>query len=162
MAREVISTSILMIATVVAVTAAIMVILPAVKDLAHSYTSVSGKLNDRVETDIEIIFVKVSKSETKLNVYFWVKNTGSRKLDIDLIRMSDIFFTSSSSYVHFTAQHPSVKLSIENGDGDSYWEYGETLKVSVENIDISLMPSDEYLLTFVLYNGVKASSYFSW
>lgn len=162
MAREVISTSILMIATVVAVTAAIIVILPAVKDLAHSYTSVSGNLNEKVETDIEIIFVKVTSNATKVNVYFWVKNTGSTRLDADLIRMSDIFFTSSTTYLHFTGSDTGVTFTIENGDGDEYWERGETLKVAVENIDANQMPQDEYLLTFVLYNGVRANDYFSW
>lgn len=162
MAREVISTSILMIATVIAVTAAIMVILPAVKDLAHSYTSVSGNLNEKVETDMDIIFVKVVDNTTTLSVYFWIKNTGSTKLNLDLLRMSDIFFTSSTNYLHFTGSSPSVSFSIENGDGDEYWERGETLKVSVVDINPTNMPEDEYLLTFVLYNGVKASDYFSW
>ncbi|MBO8180626.1 MAG: hypothetical protein H0Z19_09165 [Archaeoglobus sp.] len=162
MAREVISTSILMIATVVAVTAAIMVILPAVKDLAHSYTSVSGNLNEKVETDMEIIFIKVTGDTSKVNVYFWVKNTGSTRLDTDLISMSDIFFTSPTTYLHFTASDSSVSFSIENGDGDEYWEKGETLRIAVENIDATQMPKDEYLLTFVLYNGVRADDYFSW
>ncbi|WP_202320711.1 flagellin [Archaeoglobus neptunius] len=162
MAREVISTSILMIATVIAVTAAVMVILPAVKDLAHSYTSVSGNLNERVETDMDIIFVKVTNTSTTVNVYFWVKNTGNTKLDTDLIRMSDIFLTSNSAYLHFTPSDPGVSFAIENGDGDNYWEKGETLRFSIENINASQMPQDEYLLTFVLYNGVKATDYFSW
>ncbi|WP_290597247.1 MULTISPECIES: flagellin [unclassified Archaeoglobus] len=162
MAREVISTSILMIATVVAVTAAIMVILPAVKDLAHSYTSVSGNLNERVETDMEIIFIKVTNTSTTVNVYFWVKNTGSTRLDTDLIRLSDIFFTSNSAYLHYTGSDSDVSFTIENGDGDNYWEKGETLKFAVENINVAQMPQDEYLLTFVLYNGVRANDYFSW
>ncbi len=162
MAREVISTSILMIATVVAVTAAIMVILPTVKDLAHSYSSVSGNLNDRVETDMDIIFVKVTNTSTTVNVYFWVKNTGSKRLDMDALKLSDIFITSSSTYLHFTPSDNDVSLTIENGDGDNYWEKGETLRVAIQNIDATQMPEDEYLLTFVLYNGVKASDYFSW
>uniref|UniRef100_A0A7C3MDI8 Flagellin n=1 Tax=Archaeoglobus fulgidus TaxID=2234 RepID=A0A7C3MDI8_ARCFL len=162
MAREVISTSILMIATVVAVTAAIMVILPTVKDLAHSYSSVSGNLNERVNTNIDIIFVKVSSDQSRVNVYFWVKNTGNTRLHADLIRMSDIFLTSSSAYLHFTASNTNVSFAIENGDGDNYWEKGETLRISIENIEAEQMPQDEYMLTFVLYNGVKATDYFSW
>ena len=162
MAREVISTSILMIATVVAVTAAIMVILPTVKDLAHSYSSVSGNLNDRIETDMDIIFVKVVNTSTTVSVYFWVKNTGSKRIDMDLLNLSDIFFTSGSVYLHFTTSDSNVDMVIENGDGDRYWEKGETLRVTVQDIDATQMPEDEYLLTFVLYNGVKSSDYFSW
>jgi len=76
--------------------------------------------------------------------------------------MSDIFFTSSTTYLHFTGSDTGVTFTIENGDGDEYWERGETLKVAVENIDANQMPQDEYLLTFVLYNGVRANDYFSW
>ncbi len=158
MAREVISTSILLIATVVAVSAAIMVILPAIKDLSHAYTSVAENLNERVETDIEIIFVKAVDNGTAVDVHFWVKNTG-RTIHLDLVANSDIFITSQSSFLHLTLRDDSVSYALENGDGDDYWEKGETLRVSARNLQLN---SGEYELTFVLYNGVKACDWFSW
>ncbi len=163
MAREVISTSILIIATVVAVSAAIMVILPTVRDLSHSYVSVAGNLNEKVETDMEIIFIKVVPGTTTVDVYFWVKNTGNTKLDTDLINMSDIFITSDSSFLHFTANDARVNFTVQNGDGDEYWEKGETLNVVISGLSQDTeLPPNEYVLTFVLYNGVKTSDSFSW
>ncbi len=159
MSREVISTSILLIATVIAVSAAVMVIIPTIRDLSHTYTSVAGNLNEKVETDMEIIFVKAVQNGENVDVYFWVKNTGETKIDLDLIARSDIFITSTSVFLHFTASDASVSYTIENGDSDSYWEKSETLRFNVTNLSLS---SDEYTLTLVLYNGVKASECFSW
>jgi flagellar protein FlaG len=169
MAREVISTSILIIATVVAVSAAIMVIIPSIRDLSGSYASLAGNLNDKVETDIEIIFIKATPdaTNTTVSVSFWVKNTGSNDIPDALIQRSDIFIYSSDRYLHFTPTDTQVSYIIENGDGDTDWEKSETLKISIENLstDPNLsdsLPSGEYTLTFVLYNGVEASDVFSW
>ena len=151
MVREVIATSILVIATVIAVSSISMAILPTVRDLANSYISVSENLNERVKTDVDIIFIKAN--DTTLTV--WLKNTGNTVISKDLIAMSDIFVVSKNSSYHFALS--SATYEITNGDGDEYWEKGETLMVQ---IDVSL-PSNEYLLTFVLYNGVKVNEVFS-
>ena len=151
MVREVIATSILVIATVIAVSSISMAILPTVRDLANSYISVSENLNERVKTDVDIIFIKAN--DTTLTV--WLKNTGDTVISKDLIAMSDIFVVSKNSSYHFALSSATYKIT--NGDGDEYWEKGETLMVQ---IDVSL-PSNEYLLTFVLYNGVKVNEVFS-
>ncbi|MET1123755.1 MAG: hypothetical protein ABWW66_00645 [Archaeoglobaceae archaeon] len=158
MSREVITTSILLIASVVAVTAAIMVILPAIKDLSHTYTSVATRLNEKVETDFEIIFVKAVQNSSGVDVSFWVKNVG-KPINIDLLNNSDVFIVSSSQFFHFTLTDPNVSYSIENGDGDSYWETGETLNVTATSLQLQ---SGVYELTLVLYNGAKESDWFSW
>ncbi len=151
MVREVIATYILVIATVIAVSSVSMAILPTVRDLANSYISVSENLNERVKTDVDIIFIKAN--DTTLTV--WLKNTGDTVISKDLIAMSDIFVVSNDSSYHFALS--SATYEITNGDGDEYWEKGETLMVQ---IDVSL-PSNEYLLTFVLYNGIKVNEVFS-
>jgi len=151
MVREVIATSILVIATVIAVSSISIAILPTVRDLANSYISVSENLNERVKTDVDIIFIKAN--DTTLTV--WLKNTGNTVISKDLIAMSDIFVVSKNSSYHFALS--SATYEITNGDGDEYWEKGETLMVQ---IDVSL-PSNEYLLTFVLYNGIKVNEVFS-
>ncbi len=153
MAKEVVTTSILMIAAVVAVTVAITVMMPAVRDLAHTYTSVSGKLNDRIETDAEIIFVRTSEFDGKTIVDLWIKNLG-KSLNLDLIRRGDIFIYSENSYWHIT----NFAVSIENGDGDIYWERGETLRISFE---VNETLSGDFTVTYVFYNGVKISDVFS-
>ena len=151
MVREVIATYILVIATVIAVSSVSLAIIPTVRDLANSYISISENLNERVKTDIDIIFIKAN--DTTLTV--WLKNTGDTVISKDLIAMSDIFVVSKNSSYHFSLSSATYKIT--NGDGDEYWEKGETLMVQ---IDVSL-PSNEYLLTFVLYNGVKVNEVFS-
>ncbi|MDI9610105.1 MAG: hypothetical protein QFX36_02130 [Archaeoglobales archaeon] len=153
MAKEVVTTSILMIAAVVAVSVAITVMMPAVRDLAHSYTSVSGKLSDKVQTDAEIIFIRASEIGGRTQVDFWLKNLG-KSINADLLYKGDIFIYSDNYYGHFT----NFDVSIENGDGDNYWERGETAKISLL-IDGTL--SGDYTLTYVFYNGVKISDIFS-
>ncbi|MDK2796180.1 MAG: hypothetical protein PWQ22_289 [Archaeoglobaceae archaeon] len=153
MAKEVVTTSILMIAAVVAATVAITVMTPAVRDLAHSYTSVSGKLSDKIQTDAEIIFVRTSDSGSGTEIDFWIKNLG-KSMNKDLLERGDLFIYSDTYYKHIT----SFNVSIENGDGDNQWERGETAKISF-NVEDTL--SGDYTITYVFYNGVKISDVFS-
>jgi flagellar protein FlaG len=153
MAREVVTTSILMIAAVVAATMAITVMMPAVQDLAHSYTSVSGKLSDRIQTDAEIIFVRTSEVNSSIAVDVWIKNLG-KSMNVDLLRKGDIFISSDNYYSHIT----NFSVSIENGDGNNYWDYGETAKLTFQLEDTL---SGDYTITYVFYNGVKISDVFS-
>jgi len=151
MAREAIETSILVIATVVAVSSVSMALIPTVRDLANSYVSVSDNLNSKVKTSLEIILINSTDSQVTL----WMKNTGDTPISKDLISMSDLFLTSKNSTRHYSLKDATV--SIVNGDGDDYWDKGETLMISVN----ASLPSDEYTAVFVLYNGVKASDVFS-
>ncbi len=153
MAKEVVTTSILMIAAVVAVTIAITVMMPAVRDLAHSYTSVSGKLSDRIQTDAEIIFVRTSEVDSSTRIDVWIKNLG-KSINVGLLEKGDIFITSDNYYRHIT----NFSVSIENGDSDSYWERGETAKISFI-VDDTL--TGDYTITYVFHNGVKISDVFS-
>ncbi|MBE8539194.1 hypothetical protein [Geoglobus acetivorans] len=151
--REVIETYILVIATVVAVSSVSLAMLPTVNDLAHSYVSLSNNLNDKVKTDFEIIFS--SANDTQVTI--WAKNTGDVPLSLDVINMSDIFITSNTDNYHYSVSSQDVQTSIVNGDGDSYWDKGETLMVTIN----ATLPQNEYSVVMILYNGVKASDVFS-
>ncbi len=153
MSKEVIVTALLVIATVVAVSIFIASMLPAIYDLSDTYASITNKLSNRIGTDIRVIFIKVNSS----NVTFWAKNIGYNRISASMLNLSDVFIVSSNQSYHMTFSDSRISYNIENGDGDDYWEYGETLKVS---INVSL-DSGEYILTFVLYNGVKTSEIFS-
>lgn len=162
MAKEVIATSILMIATVVAVSVFITFALPTISSLGHTYSSVAESLNEKVSTDVEIIFIRVTNNSGVLTLDFWVKNLGSKNFDSATIEMSDIFITSSNRYLHYSLSDSLASYTVQNGDGDSFWEKGETLRVTLSGISAEEMPSDKYLLTLVLYNGFRTSDYFSW
>jgi flagellar protein FlaG len=160
-AREVITTSLLVIASVVAVTAVLLSIFPTIREVSSSFTSLSKNLNDKVETDFEIIFIKAQSQTGTITLNFWMKNTGETKISQSLIENTDVFIVSSNTYLHYTLSDTNVSYTIENGDSDSYWEKTETMSVSIQNISDTEMPSGEYELTVVLYNGVKASDLFS-
>ncbi len=153
MTREVITNALLVIATVVAVSIFTTAMIPSVRDMSNTYYSLTSKLGERVGTDIKIIFVEVDDT----HLTFWVKNIGSSRIAVPLLNLSDVFIVSNTTSYHFTLSSSSVSYTIENGDGDNYWEDGETLKV---DISVSL-ESGDYTLTFVLYNGVEDSEIFS-
>ncbi|ADB58437.1 hypothetical protein [Archaeoglobus profundus] len=153
MTREVITNALLVIATVVAVSIFTTAMIPSIRDMSNTYYSMTSKLGERVGTDIRIIFIE----STDTSLTFWVKNIGTSRIAVPLLNLSDVFIVSNSTSYHFTLSDSSVSYSIENGDGDNYWEEGETLRV---NIDVSL-PSGSYILNFVLYNGVGDSEVFS-
>ncbi len=161
MSKEIISTAILVIAAVVAASAAVMVMMPTVRDLSVSYSSMASSLNKKVETDAKIVFVKAVSNVDNVTVNFWVKNTGSQELPKAELNNSDIFIYSDNEYLHFTVDDSKVSYEITNGNGDDDWEEGETINFCIEDINSTDLPSDEYTLSFVLYNGVKSQDVFS-
>jgi len=151
MSKEVIVSALLVITSVVAVSIFATTMIPTISKMANTYSSLTTNLNEKISTDIEIIFVKANKS----SVTFWVKNVGLHKIPISLLNLSDVFIISNNTMLHYTLS--DLNYVIENGDNDEYWEYGETLKV---NVNIALN-SGNYLLIFVLYNGIKDIETFS-
>ncbi|HIP58130.1 MAG TPA: hypothetical protein EYH00_02345 [Archaeoglobus profundus] len=151
MSKEVIVSALLVITSVVAVSIFATTMIPTISKMANTYSSLTTNLNEKISTDIEIIFVKANNS----SVTFWVKNVGLHKIPISLLNLSDVFIISNNTMLHYTLS--DLNYVIENGDNDEYWEYGETLKV---NVNIALN-SGNYLLIFVLYNGIKDIETFS-
>jgi flagellar protein FlaG len=157
MAREVITTSLLVIASVVAVAALINAVFPSIHKMTNSFNSLANSMEEKIETDMDIIFITTNGNF----VYFWVKNTGSSKVSLSYFNNSDVFIYSSSNYwraVFEGTSNPRWNYTVENGDGDGYWDSGETIKVTVE---FDSLPSGEYKVTLVLYNGLSVSDIFS-
>ncbi|ABE51344.1 hypothetical protein [Methanococcoides burtonii] len=156
MSSEVLTTSILTIASIVAVIALINTVVPSINELSRSYSAISHEMGTEVKTDIDIIFISTQEN----NISLWVKNVGSSRIPLSYLGMSDIFITSSSNSWHpyfENASAPTWDYTLENGDG-STWDAGETIKTSIE---LDTLPSDTYNINFVLYNGVSGSDIFS-
>ena len=158
MAKEVITTAILLIASVIAVVAFVNAVIPSVYELSNSYNSIAGTMEDQFKTDMDIIFVYPGEN----NVSVWIKNVGTSSIPLSKLNYSDVFVLSSTNYwnpgfeSNFT---PSWNYTFVNGDlnGDA-WNHGETLRAE---INFDTLPSDSYQITFFLYNGVSASDKFS-
>jgi archaeal flagellar protein FlaG len=159
MAKEVIATAILLIASVIAVVAFVNAVIPSVYDLSHSYGSIASNMGDQFKTDIDIIFVYPDGN----NVTVWIKNVGSSDIPFSKLNYSDVFVLSSSTGplnpVFKGNSTPSWNYNLVNGDaGGDTWNRGETIKA---DINFASLPSNSYQITFFLYNGVSASDKFS-
>lgn len=158
MAKEVITTAILLIASVIAVVAFVNAVIPSVYELSNSYNSIAGTMEDQFKTDMDIIFVYPGEN----NVSVWIKNVGTSSIPLSKLNYSDVFVLSSTNYWNpgFESNStPSWNYTFVNGDlnGDA-WNHGETLRAE---INFDTLPSDSYQITFFLYNGVSASDKFS-
>lgn len=69
MSKEVISSAILVIVSVIAAVAFVNAVLPSVYGLSESYSSVARSMEDQFKTDIDIIFIYPDGD----NVYVWIK-----------------------------------------------------------------------------------------
>ena len=157
MSKEVITTAILMIASIVAVVAFVNAVLPAVYGLSESYTSLSRNMENQLKTDINVIFIYPEDN----NVSVWIKNVGSSSIPFSQLQYSNVFVFSSSGYWDANFESgtlPSWDYTLENGDGNDYWNRGETLKLTIDFQDLE---PGTYKLNFFLYNGVSASDTFS-
>jgi flagellar protein FlaG len=158
MSKEVITSAILVIVSVIAAVAFVNAILPSVYGLSESYSSVALTMEDQFKTDLDIIFIYPDGDD----VYVWIKNVGSSDIPLSQLQLSDIFVMSSSGYWNpsfESASNPSWDYTLENGDGDT-WNRGETIKVSIK-FDADELSSGIYKVTFFLYNGVSTSDTFS-
>lgn len=157
MSKEVIASAILVIVSVIAAVAFVNAILPSVYALSGSYSSVAHTMEDQFKSDIDIIFIYPDGN----NINVWIKNVGSSNIPLEKLELSDIFIMSSSSYCNpgfESASNPKWSTTLENGSGDTTWNRGETIKVT---ITLDNLPSDIYKITFFLYNGVSTSDTFS-
>lgn len=161
MAKEVIVTAILLIASVVAVVAFVNAVIPSVSDLSYSYGSLADKMGDQFKTAIDIVFIYPDASHNSVSV--WIKNVGSTNIDLAKLKFSDVFVLSSSGYWNPRFENntaPSWNYTIENGSGGDTWNRGETMKVFIQ-FDSSKKPVNTTQITFFLYNGVSATDKFS-
>ncbi len=157
--REVITVSLLTISSVIGVIVLVNSIFPSVYQVSSSVSSVSTTLNEKIRTNIDIVFV-IGDNATD-TVSLWVKNTGSSKISGKGIEMSDLFIYNTSIYKRIpynTGTRPYWIYTIENDDGDGYWDRGETINITAY-LDFNL--SGEYTVVFILYNGASAKDTFS-
>jgi flagellar protein FlaG len=157
MAQNVISTAILIIAAVIAVVALINGVFPAVYRMSGSVSSVTDASNDRMNTEIRIIYVCANRSEDhSINVF--VKNTGTKKVPGGKIPYIDVYYGSAGAGMTKAASggpsYPYRDASIAEGNGDADWDPGETLDIWVHTGGYDFL-SGRQQATVVLANGVS-------
>lgn len=159
MSETVLTTAIITIACVICAGMLLSAIYPAVHRATSSAIKSSAKLGDRIETSLDIIAVA---NDTQ-HLYIWVKNTGAS--EIPQVEHSDIFFGKVNEFMRVpfnaspSAPSPSWRYTIENDDGDTNWDIGETLNITLSAANP--FTAGDYYLKIVLYNGISDEERFS-
>ena len=157
-------------ASVVSAVLVINSVYPAIVRSGNSLTRVAAKLDDRIESQIKVVYATAELDENgtwqdagtvgKFDVDLWVKNIGvSRIIGID---QSDVFFGVEGDFARIpyvtdaAGGYPQWSYTIENG---TEWKNSVTLNVTV--LYSSSLTSDEYFLKVIAPNGAYDDHYFS-
>ncbi len=146
-------TALLIIAGVISAIAVFNAILPAVTQSGDAMNNMERRIDDRMQSQIEIIHATSGPGNT---VLIWVKNVGNRKIPAP--KDCDLFFGPETSFtrIPYGTGTPNWTYSIEN---DSEWRQGATLKIVVN----SYAPlAGTYFIKIVLPNGISTETFVSW
>lgn len=160
MAQEVMSTALLMIATIIATVALVNAVFPSIYGTVGSISTVTNTVNDRMKTDMRIVYETATVDTPTLTV--WIKNTGKVEVAGSSIEYSDVFFgdgTGPLTRATYDAGANMWVYEIENDDGDGFWGYGETIKVTITAADN--FAAGDHRVRMVLYNGVYCEDAFT-
>lgn len=161
MASEVLSSALLMIATVIAAVALINAVFPSIYGMSGSITAVSGNINDRMKTDIKFIY-ETSDHTTYMTA--WVKNTGKGSIVLSNFNHTDVFYGQANGAMTRAminqTYSPSWTYVIENDDSNARWDPGETMRISINATD-TFVAGNDYRVRIILTNGVFCEDYFT-
>jgi archaeal flagellar protein FlaG len=161
MASEVISSALLMIATIIAAVALINAVFPSIYGMTGSITAMTGSVNDRMKSDIKFIYETTDQSS---NLTAWIKNTGQAQIIPARFNNTDLFYGDANGVMKRailnSTSAPGWTYTIENDNGNCRWDPGETLNVHV-TADEPFAPGNYYKIRIVLYNGAFCEDYFT-
>lgn len=165
-----IATTLLIVASVVSAVLVINSVYPAIVRSGNSLTRVATKLDDRIESQIKIVYATAELDEngtwqdggtpSYFDVDFWAKNIGaSRIVGID---QADVFFGVEGDFERIPhvgdagGSYPQWSYSIENG---TVWTNSVTVNFTI--LYSASLASDEYYLKLIAPNGAYDDHYFS-
>ncbi len=163
MSAETITTALFLITAVVASAVLINAVYPVVQTMAGTFSSSTHESDVRIRTDFKIIATSANASG---NAQIWMKNIGSERISLSEIQRADVFCGIVGSFDHLTHTNstPADKQWTEDfGPGydlnaNSYWDSGETLKVTAKT---SISSGDKVYFQFALPNGIWRSNEFT-
>ncbi len=146
-------TALLIIAGVVSAVFVFNAIFPAISQSSDAMTSMQRRIDERMQSQIEIIHATRSGSD----VLIWVKNVGS--LRIAPPAACDLFFGPDNNFVRipYNSGSPNWTYALEN---DTEWRAGATLRMTVH---FAVPPAaGTYFIKVVLPNGISDEIFVSW
>ncbi len=161
MASEVISSALLMIATVIAAVALINAVFPSIYGISGSITTMTHTVDDRMKTDFKFIYETTDQLYT---LTAWLKNTGETQVIPVKFNSTDVFYGNTSGVMKRaildSESAPCWNYTIENDNGNGKWDPGETLRINIRS-DVQFTLGDRYKIRMVLYNGAFCEDYFT-
>jgi flagellar protein FlaG len=127
---------------------------PAINRSSAAISTMSSNVDDRIKSQIEIIQTVNQDS----NIYIWVKNVGSSR--IETIEKCDVFFGETGNFSRITyggAETPRWDYIIEGNDTE--WGPTATIKITIY---LSGAPSSgTYFIKIIIPNGISDEHEFS-
>lgn len=167
---KVITTTFMIIISIVVTMMVSNAVIPAVQSSRDALINMSGRLDDRMKSQIAIIHAtgELDSSATwqdtngdgDFNVFVWVKNVGSSR--ISAVEAIDVMFGPEGNFVRIPAKdqaggtYPYWEWQVENG---ARWDPTATVKLTLKFSGV--LPPERYFLKVVLPNGRTDEIYFS-
>lgn len=156
--EKAIATVMLTVAGIVAITAVLSALMPAVSRTSGSIVASADSVDNRIATQIEIIHA-VGANGSPL-VQAWTKNVGG--IAIAPLNRIDVFFGPQDAFVRVPyggagCIAPCWAYTIEN---DTDWNPTATLKISV-TLGSNLIANTTYYIKIVAPNGISDARYFT-
>jgi len=161
MASEVISSALLMVATIIATIALINAVFPSIYGMSGTITTVTHNVNDQMKTDLKFIY---ETTDTTNHLTAWVKNTGSSNIYLTNFNNTDLFYGEADGVMSRATLNGTSgsywTYTIENGNGDSTWSPGQTMRIDITSAD-NFVPGEDYKIRLTLPNGAFTEDYFT-
>lgn len=155
MGSETFTTAMFLIAAIIAAAVLINAAFPVIYTMSGTFSSSAKEADERIRTDMKIIATHASTSGY---AQVWIKNIGKSRIGIGEINASDVFIGGPNDFERV----PKTKWSAEiEEDTNSYWEYGETLHLTIESAKIPSTIGQTVHFQFILPNGVMRSTEFT-
>ena len=154
---KVITTALLIMASVVAALALINAVLPALGKSTSALATANSEAASRIKTDIEIIY---STGDTSGTVTAWAKNVGTQA--IKSIKDSDVIIIKPSAAggvkrISYVAGRSSECWDFTIEDSKTDWTSAVTVKFTLT----TTVTSGSYTISIAAPNGVTAIKDFS-
>jgi flagellar protein FlaG len=168
MSAETITTALFLITAVVASAVLISAIYPVIQNMAGTFSSSTHESDVRIRTDFKIILTHASDN----TVQVWMKNIGTEQIPLSDIQRADVFCGKVGSFDHLTYTNSTTlqnkQWTVDFGpdydlNANSFWDTGETLKVTAQPLPPTTLFSsgDKVFFQFALPNGIWRSNEFT-
>lgn len=162
MSAETFSTALFLITAVIAAGVLINAVFPVVYTMAGTFSASSHESDQRLRTDFKIVTATVGTDNV---ARMWMKNIGSTRISVGEIERSDVFCGYIGDFDRLSYGDAVIqgtwKADLSDLNTNSYWDPGETLKVTAKPVNFIPADGDGVYFQFVLPDGIWRETEFT-